>query len=67
MKKNRIFCYFHYFPLHKSSFGKKFDRTRMLNTERIYNGLVRLPFYPTIKNVEIKKVVNQVLKFDRVK
>ena len=39
----------------------------MLNTERIYNGLVRLPFYPTIKNVEIKKVVNQVLKFDRVK
>ena len=67
MKKNRIFCYFHYFPLHKSSFGKKFDRTRMLNTERIYNGLVRLPFYPTIKNAEIKKVVNQVLKFDRIK
>ena len=29
MKKKKIFCYFHYYPLHISTLGKKFKRTRM--------------------------------------
>ena len=67
MKKKRIFCYFHYFPLHKSSFGKKFKRTGMVNTEKIYNGLVRLPFYPTMKGLDIKRVISKVVEFNNIK
>ena len=50
MKKKGIDCYFHYYPLHISSFGKKFSRSEMNNTNKIYNGLVRLPLYPGLKN-----------------
>ena len=63
MKKNGIFCYFHYFPLHMSSFGKKFQKTKMTNTEKIYNGLVRLPLYPGLKISEQKKVIVEAKKF----
>ena len=66
MKKREIFCYFHYYPLHKSSFGKKFKRSKMVNTEKIYNGLVRLPFYPTIKISDIKKIIDLVIKFNEI-
>ncbi len=66
MKKKKIFCYFHYFPLHKSSFGKKFKKTGMLNTEKIYNGLVRLPFYPTMKGSDIKRVISKVVEFNNI-
>ena len=66
MKKRNIFCHFHYYPLHKSSYGKKFKRTSMINTEKLYNGLVRLPIYPSIKHSEIKSIVKQVLIFDKI-
>ena len=67
MKKKGIFCYFHYFPLHMSSFGKKFKRTRMTNTEKIYNGLVRLPLYPGLKISEQKRVIIEAKKFLKFK
>ena len=63
MKKKGIFCYFHYFPLHMSSFGKKFQKTKMTNTEKIYNGLVRLPLYPGLKISEQKRVIIEAKKF----
>ena len=66
MKKKKIFCYFHYFPLHKSTFGKNFKRTGMVNTEKIYNGLVRLPFYPTMKGSDIKRVISKVVEFNNI-
>ena len=66
MKKKKIFCYFHYFPLHKSSFGKKFKRTGMVNTDKIYNGLVRLPFYPTIRDSDIKKIISKIVEFNNI-
>ena len=66
MKKRNIFCHFHYYPLHKSSYGKKFKRASMINTEKLYNGLVRLPIYPSIKYSEIKSIVKQVLIFDKI-
>ena len=63
MKKKGIFCYFHYFPLHMSSFGKKFQKTKMTNTEKIYNGLVRLPLYPGLKINEQSRVIIEAKKF----
>ena len=67
MKKKNISCFFHYFPLHISSFGKKFSRTSMKNTNRIYNGLVRLPIYPSLKKAEIIRVIKEVERFNLMK
>ena len=54
MKKKGIFCYFHYFPLHMSKFGKKFSKEKLLNTEKTWKGLVRIPIYPDLKNFDLK-------------
>ena len=35
----------------------------MTNTEKIYNGLVRLPLYPGLKISEQKKVIIEAKKF----
>ncbi len=67
MKKKHISCFFHYYPLHISSFGKKFSRTNMKNTNRIYNGLVRLPIYPSLKKTEIIRVIKEVERFNLMK
>ena len=67
MKKKKIFCYFHYYPLHISSFGKKFKRTQMKNTDKIYNGLVRLPLYPGLKKTEVSRIIKEVKKFNLIK
>jgi dTDP-4-amino-4,6-dideoxygalactose transaminase len=46
MKKKGIDCYFHYYPLHMSKFGRKIKKIKLPETEKTYNGLVRLPLYP---------------------
>ncbi len=63
MKKKGISCYFHYYPLHLSTYGKKFISNKLSNTEKIYSGLVRLPLYPGLKNLEVKRIVSEVHKF----
>ena len=67
MKTKKIFCYFHYFPLHLSSFGRKFNKSIMKNTNKINNGLVRLPLYPGLKRKEISRIVNEVKNFNLIK
>ena len=67
MKLKKIFCYFHYFPLHLSSFGKKFDKSKMENTNKINNGLVRLPLYPGLKKEEILRIIKEVKNFNLIK
>ncbi len=66
MKKRGITCYFHYYPLHLSTFGKKFSKIKLKNTERIYDGLVRLPLYPSLNKNEIKRVISEVNKFLKI-
>ena len=63
MKKKGIFCYFHYFPLHMSSFGKKFNNKKLFFTEKVWKGLVRLPMYPGLSKNELKFITNTAKKF----
>ena len=63
MLKQGVECFFHYYPLHLSSYGKKFSKTRLNNTELIYNGLTRLPLYPKLKILEIKKIISKIINF----
>ena len=66
MKRNNIYCYFHYYPLHMSKFGKNFN-TRDLNvSEKIYNGLVRLPLYPSLTEVELNRIILISKKFFKI-
>ncbi len=63
MKKRKIICHFHYYPLHMSSFGKKISKAKLPNTEKIYNGLVRLPLYPSLQKFEINNISKSVESF----
>ena len=60
MKMKGIYCYFHYFPLHMSDFGKKFAKEKLLNTEKTWNGLVRLPIYPDLKIIDLKHITKSI-------
>ena len=65
MKMKGIYCYFHYFPLHMSDFGKKFAKEKLLNTEKTWNGLVRLPIYPDLKIFDLKHITKSIEIFAR--
>ena len=65
MKMKGIYCYFHYFPLHMSDFGKKFAKEKLLNTEKTWNGLVRLPIYPDLKIIDLKHITKSIENFAR--
>ena len=65
MKMKGIYCYFHYFPLHMSDFGKKFAKEKLLNTEKAWNGLVRLPIYPSLKIFDLKHITKSIEIFAR--
>ena len=63
MKKNNIYCYFHYYPLHMSKFGKNFKSNNLNVSENIYNGLVRLPLYPSLTDEELNRIILTSKKF----
>ena len=63
MNKQNIECYFHYYPLHMSKFGKQFIKDNLVNTKKIYEGLVRLPLYSKLKKFELLYIINNVKKF----
>ncbi len=63
MLRKKIECFFHYFPLHLSTFGKKISKNKLKNTEEVYNGLTRLPLYPTLSSSQIKKILKQIYNF----
>lgn len=63
MSKKGIECFFHYYPLHMSTFGKKYFNKNLKNTERVYDGLVRLPLYPLLKTYQIRKIIKEVINF----
>ena len=63
MKKNNIECFFHYYPLHMSKFGKNFKCHNLSVSEKIYNGLVRLPLYPLLSVRELNRIILTSKKF----
>ena len=65
MNLKKIECYFHYYPLHLSSFGKKYCKNKLINTEKVYNGLIRLPLYPDLKIKSLKKILKEISIFVR--
>mgnify|MGYP006077288991 CR=1 FL=1 len=63
MNEHNIECYFHYYPLHMSKFGKQFGNKNLVKTKKIYEGLVRLPLYSKLKKLELLYIIHTVKKF----
>jgi len=63
MRERNIFCNFHYYPLHISTLGRKFSNDKLINTNKAYNGLVRLPIYPNLSLKYQKKIIESVHSF----
>ena len=63
MKSKGVECFFHYYPLHLSSYGKSFCKYKLQNTKFVYNGLVRLPIYPNLTNKNLKKILKEISNF----
>ena len=65
MKEQRIQCSFHYLPLHLSDMGLKFHNSSSdcLVTEKTASRLVRLPFYNSLTDDDLRTVVDAVCSF----
>lgn len=63
MIKKRIQVLGHYFPLHLSPYGRSFKKSLCYVTEKIYDNIVRLPIYPNLNNLEIKKIISAINQF----
>ena len=65
MKKKNIECFFHYYPLHMSTFGKKISKTTLKSTEAVFDGLVRLPLYPNLTLENQQKILKYLNLFTK--
>ncbi len=66
LKSRSILSVFHYLPLHHSPMGERFGYKKgdFPVTEIISNGILRLPFYNTIKNEELEEVCEAIREFN---
>lgn len=62
LKKNRVFSTFHYIPLHKSKFGSKYFKKKLIVTEELSKKIIRLPLWIGMNQNfilnKIKKILN---------
>ncbi|MCK9220651.1 MAG: dTDP-4-amino-4,6-dideoxygalactose transaminase [Bacteroidales bacterium] len=64
LKNNGIQAVFHYLPLHSSAFFKnKYTGPDLPNTNRFSNCIIRLPFFYSLRNRQMKFVVNKINDF----
>jgi dTDP-4-amino-4,6-dideoxygalactose transaminase len=63
LREKGINAVFHYIPLHSSPAGKRYGRAHgaLPVTDRVSNGLLRLPMYVGLGDVEVEGVVAAVL------
>lgn len=66
MKEMNIHCLVQWMPLHKQKTFKKWAENQSLPiTDWVYNHLVSLPFYPYMKDNQIKRVAEAVLNWEK--
>ena len=65
LHRNNIFAFIGYIPLHVSSYGKKFLKKgeRLINTNKIYNKVVRLPLHTNLSKKDINFISIKIKKF----
>ncbi|PSF35394.1 dTDP-4-amino-4,6-dideoxygalactose transaminase [Aphanothece hegewaldii CCALA 016] len=65
LKNQEIYAVFHYIPLHSSPAGKRYGYAveNLTITDDISSRLLRLPIYPSLKNEDIKRIIEAILDF----
>jgi len=64
MSTGGIRTVFHYVPLHSAPAGRRYTAGQQLPvTDRVSDGLVRLPVYPDLATVDVDRVIERVLQF----
>lgn len=69
LQKHGIAATFHYVPLHKSKMGKFFKIQKLKITEQIYKRIVRIPFFPGLREnelIKIEKIIKNFFKSKKV-
>lgn len=69
LQKKKISTVFHYVPLHSTTFGKCYTKTKssMKNTNFIANNLLRLPLYFNLKLNDQIKILREIKNFFSIK
>ena len=64
LRKNNIGCQIHYIPVYYHPFYQKlgYNKYKYINAENFYNKVITIPLYPTMKEEEIKYIIETVKK-----
>tara|TARA_Y100000590_G_scaffold407761_1_gene498305 strand:- start:1280 stop:2419 length:1140 start_codon:yes stop_codon:yes gene_type:complete len=64
LKKQKIYAYIGYIPLHTSKIGREYgyDKYKLKNTEKYSYNIIRLPFHNYLKKSEIIKICKLIQK-----
>ena len=60
---NLSWNYFHYVPLHTSKMGKIYSKSKLPNTESLFQKVVRLPLFPNMSIPEFNKIEKTIKEF----
>ena len=63
MKSKKIAATFHYVPLHTSKMGKIYSKSKLPNTESLFQKVVRLPLFPNMSIPEFNKIEKTIKEF----
>lgn len=56
----------HYMPLHKMSYFKRWQKINICsNADYVHSKLLSLPIYPSLKNKEIKYIIDSICELSR--
>ena len=61
LKKIGVFSAFHYIPLHKSEFGSKYSKKKLIVTEELSKKIIRLPLWIGVNQNFILKKIKKIL------
>ena len=61
LKKIGVFSAFHYIPLHKSKFGSKYSKKKLIVTEEMSKKIIRLPLWIGVDQNFILKKIKKIL------
>jgi dTDP-4-amino-4,6-dideoxygalactose transaminase len=66
LKKNKIFCQYHYIPIYKFGFfnnNANINKSFFKGAEYYYKNTLSLPIYTDLKLIEIKYILNKINNF----
>lgn len=67
LNKYNIYPQYHYIPIYKFSFYKKFSKKQFLGTEKYFKNSITLPIHVNLSNLQVKFIASKIKNFIREK